>query len=353
VVIARRMLAVAFGLAVGLAIAEVASRAFLESTGQWGPHRRAWSEVELYRPHHHSCYAIDPDGPAMTYRGPHNRLGFRGPEVAARKPEGAFRIACLGGSTTYGSTIALESETWPRRLETLLRETAPSVEVVNAALPAGNSAETLQVLREAVLPLEPDLVVIHDGVNDVPPRYAPSPRGDYARYRRTWAYAPPARARVAGWSAFALLLYDRFGPPEPATALRAWTCWPYVSTPENERREFEKSSPKTFARNVRTAVDASLGAGAGVVLMTPAVDESFLARDTGARAQMTRRSIGEYGQAIRAVAAERGVALCDVQTTLEIRGSFADYSHHTALGAERVARLVAQTIERSNLLARR
>ena len=31
-----------------------------------------------------------------------NALGFRGPEIALRKPPGTCRIVCLGDSTTFG-----------------------------------------------------------------------------------------------------------------------------------------------------------------------------------------------------------------------------------------------------------
>ncbi|MEM8711684.1 MAG: hypothetical protein AAGG01_12080, partial [Planctomycetota bacterium] len=43
----------------------------------------------------------------------HTPSGFRGVEVPLEKPEGGLRIACLGGSSTYGTGPSKDAFTWP------------------------------------------------------------------------------------------------------------------------------------------------------------------------------------------------------------------------------------------------
>ncbi len=50
-----------------------------------------------------------------------NARGWRGPEVEPTQAEEEFRVVCLGDSCTFGKGV-VERDTWPRRLEELLRE---------------------------------------------------------------------------------------------------------------------------------------------------------------------------------------------------------------------------------------
>lgn len=94
-----------------------------------------------------------------------NSLGFRGAEVSVPKPQGVFRILCIGGSTT--DEMGEEALTYPAKLELLMREAFPDslIEVVNAGTPGITSKDHLLRLPE-YLQLEPDMVIAHLGVND-------------------------------------------------------------------------------------------------------------------------------------------------------------------------------------------
>jgi hypothetical protein len=72
-----------------------------------------------YSPHRYLGFYPTPNFARGLNR--HNSLGFRGEEFEIEKPEGAFRIACLGGSTTYG---VLEDfrESFPYSLQQALHE---------------------------------------------------------------------------------------------------------------------------------------------------------------------------------------------------------------------------------------
>ena len=104
---------------------------------------------------------------------PTNQFGWRGPAVGFNKPPGTIRIVFLGSSKTidpYGvpfSHIEFIGE-WLTRW---LRDRNPQlrVEVINTARAGIDENAIAAILRDEVLPLEPDLVV-DDGGNNFAPR---------------------------------------------------------------------------------------------------------------------------------------------------------------------------------------
>lgn len=115
----------------------------------------------------------------------HNKLGFRGPEISAKKPEGTIRIALMGASTVYGFFVK-EDETSAAKLERLLRKRKPGlqIEVVNAGVPGWTSRETWLSLQSRIFPLDPDIVVVMDGRNEVFPQLYNHYEADYSHYRK-------------------------------------------------------------------------------------------------------------------------------------------------------------------------
>ncbi len=91
-----------------------------------------------------------------------NSLGFRDREYAPDKPEGVFRIVALGDSITFGQGVPLES-TYPAQIEALLNEKASNpdkFQVFNAGVQGYNTLQEAVVLRQKILPLRPDLIVL-------------------------------------------------------------------------------------------------------------------------------------------------------------------------------------------------
>jgi len=97
----------------------------------------------------------------------HNSAGFRGREASPQKLPGLWRIAVLGDSVTYGLHVAAD-EAYPRVLESLLEASgAGRVEVLNFGVPGYNSFQEYTLLKNRVLPLKPDLVVLTFTPDDV------------------------------------------------------------------------------------------------------------------------------------------------------------------------------------------
>lgn len=134
----------------------------------------------------------------------HNSLGYRNDEFSLAKPSGVYRIVALGGSSTYDVRIEDNAATFTAQLENLLKEDYgyQNVQVINAGVPGYNSWEILVNLEFRVLDLDPDLVIIYEGTNDVHARLVePSAyRGDDLGRRQAW-HVPS----VALWEHIALL----------------------------------------------------------------------------------------------------------------------------------------------------
>ena len=91
-----------------------------------------------------------------------NSLGFRGDEIARKKPPNTIRIACMGASTTFSADVSNNHKTWPHQLQEALQTEYPDVkiEVINAGVPGYVIADSAVALKQRVLPLEPDIVIL-------------------------------------------------------------------------------------------------------------------------------------------------------------------------------------------------
>ena len=92
-----------------------------------------------------------------------NRYGVRGGPLALPKPAGVQRIVCLGGSTTFGWSVT-DGQDWPSLLDRLL---GGGVEVVNAGRSGATTFRNFPYLRDHLLRLDPDVVVLYEGFNDM------------------------------------------------------------------------------------------------------------------------------------------------------------------------------------------
>jgi hypothetical protein len=94
------------------------------------------------------------------------------PPVTLRKPEDAYRVIVLGGSTVMGDGAPRPSQNIVGMLRKGVRErglTGPGgkrVELINAGVDGYNSAQEYLYLVSDLLRFKPDLVIVYDGWND-------------------------------------------------------------------------------------------------------------------------------------------------------------------------------------------
>jgi len=98
-----------------------------------------------------------------------NSRGFRSPELITPKPPGTIRLAFLGGSTTFCAEVSSNEATWPHLVWKALQDRWPNVrfDYVNASFVGYTARESLRNLQYRVAPLQPDIIVIHEGINDL------------------------------------------------------------------------------------------------------------------------------------------------------------------------------------------
>lgn len=96
-----------------------------------------------------------------------NDYGFRNREAVMRpKPADALRVIAYGGSTTFCYNLPSD-ETWPAKLERLLREYHnPKDQVLNAGAIAWSLGHALARARRDIPALKPDVVLVYSGINE-------------------------------------------------------------------------------------------------------------------------------------------------------------------------------------------
>lgn len=102
-----------------------------------------------------------------------NNFGWRGPDISLRKPPDTIRVAFVGASTTIDDYSIPFSH--PEYVEHWLNMWAAAtgrqvhVEVINAGRTGIDSRSIAAIVRQEVLPVEPDLIVYYEGANEFAP----------------------------------------------------------------------------------------------------------------------------------------------------------------------------------------
>jgi lysophospholipase L1-like esterase len=137
-------------------------------TGEWNAKDRGCALVQRPDPLGELPFVLQPGTSTRFFESTIrvNNLGLRGADAPRAKGD-AFRIVCLGESTTMGQTLFAEDRPWPEVLQQLLNTPARGrrIEVLNAGWASYDVRHSAIRLRRFVLDLEPDLVVVYHGYN--------------------------------------------------------------------------------------------------------------------------------------------------------------------------------------------
>lgn len=307
-------------------------------------------------------------------RNRHNALGFRGPELVVPKPRTSLRIACLGGSTTYGIGVEDWQLTYPALLEDSLRAWGVrEVEAVNAGVPSYSSYESLINLEFRVAELQPDVLFFYEAVNDVPPRLVWPPSaylGDNSGYvAAQWSVEKSSflerstLARVLMIKLGLILpqttLQRALGPPPATSYLYSFAVQhqrgTYPSGPfrsVSARTMLDSNPPRYWERNLRFLVAIARARGMRPVLATFAYTTAFPA-DPFIGSPEYRDAIAEHNAVTRRLATELHVPLVDLAKTMpDERRYFTDGVHFTAEGNGVMAHLIGTALLEHHVVPR-
>lgn len=213
------------------------------------------------------------DNPFFTYQYFSPPLArMPAPIVAAKaKPEGVFRVVVLGESAAQGDPIPDFGP--PRLLEYTLRHRDPlaKVEVINAAITAINSHVIRRIARE--LPkLQPDLVVLYIGNNEVIGPYGPGTV--FSGF-----LSSDAMIRVSEWAGQLRLthllrfaLYAVSAKPDEPEEFRGVSM--FMDKPVRADDPRLDAVYRRHEDNLRSIIQSARAAGADVLLSTVAVNAS-------------------------------------------------------------------------------
>ena len=226
-------LLVVVSLAILFVVLEVAARVVLYASGdadrflryaslrQFQARRDLAAPYFKYQPHRYLGYVPTPNYTTAKHNR-HNALGYRDDEIVLPKPAGEFRIVCLGGSTTYTPSVGHYKYSYPNMVEQELNARGYGhVNVINGGVDGWTSHETLINFALRIVELDPDLIIVHHGINDVFARVVWPPeayQGDNSGFRSPLV-SDVFMPSIFEYSTVIRGLLIRWGRVEPHTAL--------------------------------------------------------------------------------------------------------------------------------------
>ncbi|MBI2891620.1 MAG: SGNH/GDSL hydrolase family protein [Nitrospirae bacterium] len=344
----KRQLLIQAGLAVVTLLAlEAGARYFQASRG------RSFEDA-LYGTNYRDYFFLGPsfkpnsEGPAQGLDHVKiNSLGFRGEEISIQKPAGTYRIVTFGGSTSH-------SGNYPAKLGTLLKNHKipgyDRVEVVNVAVPAWNTTQSLVQFITRAIYLEPDFILVFHAIND------------FQNEEYKWLKKLPAvdYAKYSGFVENHSLLYNfaRNRLRRIRDGLQGKKARAEMLTLHKMDPTVSKPSPKIYTMNLTNflVLASHHGIKAGLITMPmnydPAADLGTNFPRAGGFAHsglpLIVEMVSKYNQIQRELASKFGVLLIDVE-----RMSFTNPAYYTDLvhfsedGAQKFAEIVAAHVERA------
>lgn len=280
---------------------------------------------------------LDPEGASewrTTYRT--NRWGMRGPDYPEEAPPGARRIIFVGDSSVFGVTLEWE-HTFAAVFARLREEREPAVDVQEAicACPGHSTVQSLRKLTGQCLAFRPDVVVIANQYSDSTLAMMP----DAQRFQVT-------RTRALARALERLFVFRLARNAWMRRTTRVADPETIAQVGDGHQVGVRRVPVEEYRENLRAMAEAAEGAGALPVFLVLAARDD-LARGDGTHSE-GRRDYDDYRDAMRAVAAERGLALVDAPATFrtlgEADGLFVDAVHPGPFGAWLIGQLLDRDV---------
>jgi lysophospholipase L1-like esterase len=289
-----------------------------------------------YRGHHYLNFMLNADASYVFERQFNAQYGVRRKEEIRPKRAITWRALALGGSTTFGENTAREEDTWVYRLEGKLRSAhGPAYDVINGGVGGYNVIENLLHYELLLEDLDPDLVMIVTGINDVHPRLMGDITRDYSNSRLSWRpteilpVANPLLAPFSAYRYFTLLRLQQRGFPH---------IFQFIQKPYPPLEEWapalRRNGPQVYQAHLEDLVRLILAQGRKVLIVPqmfiPLSDPTF------------KSGVDEHNAVNEAVARSFGVPFVSaaVDPAIISRADLIDACHFNAKGHEKMATLL-------------
>jgi lysophospholipase L1-like esterase len=262
-----------------------------------------------------------------------NSFGLRNKEFPVRKPSGVFRIICLGNSNTFGWKQP-EPEAYPRQLQEWFDKSHPprNIQVINAGITGYSSHQGRIFLETEISRLQPDLVLVNCGWNDL----LPAKFGIPDKQQKL----PPQ------WM---LNIQDRLSETRLYQLLKSFWLAGF-SRPEEIKKGIPRVSFEDFQGNLIEIGDFCRKNDIRVVFLTNPIAslEAFWGPGKISKTHVINQA---YNQAIKDLAESHGFKVLDIAGLFFNRKDLyedgkADFIHYNDQGHKLIARTIYEYLQR-------
>jgi lysophospholipase L1-like esterase len=285
--------------------------------------------VTIMEPHPYISYVANPEYTE------HNQQGFRGVDEHTPDFQG-YRIACLGGSSTYGTRVA-GPDCYPRRLESLLADrTKYPVDVINGGLAGYSTHNLVGMLAFRIVPLKPDICIFYIGHNDAWNRISFADfRLDNSHAQCAWI---PQTYGIALWRKSVLLnkVAHKLGYPIAGAPHIHQVCWkPMGGDPGSN---WKSSSFESFRHNVATLIATCRIHGIRPIFCTEVTDFA-----NHGEVPVMSEAMKDTAVVLKQLCEENSAEIVNLQPVLgDQEDYFADYLHLSSNGNDQLARCFSE-----------
>ncbi|MCG3127593.1 MAG: hypothetical protein CHACPFDD_02459 [Phycisphaerae bacterium] len=271
-----------------------------------------------------------------------------GDKFPLRKPDGVFRIVCLGGSTTECRDSGVR---YPEELQRVLRQRLgrDTIEVINLGNSAYATPHLLIHMELDVLSWDADLVIVMENINDLLVNYFPGFKPDYTNAYGDPYFSLPDFARhfnivsaLMQYSQVYWILLDRYDKLNfDGRYTMHRESWGDRPLPARD----------TYKRNLRSIARLAAADGVGVLFSSQPLDprEEFFDRHNRWKPYNWKvryplhaeflQQHASYNQAMREAAEESGALFIDSAAALCDRPEFfVDHVHYSDDGVRALVR---------------
>lgn len=301
-----------------------------------------------YEKHVYPRYTLTQNWTSPSGLNIHNSKGYRGEDFSLQKPNNTFRIVAIGSSTTYTESLDDYTQSFPYLLQKILHEeyNLTSIEVINGGVGGYLSYDTLINFEFRVLDLDPDMILLYEGFNDVRVRVVPSElySGDPSYFLETLEQDLPSYLdnsvflRIVTGANPGLLKSVMSDYRFEGTLVTETKYYKYLNGTQLDA--LERNPPIYFERNLRIIAAIAEEFNISVVLSTLATTNGT--DDRRASSEYYMQGVAEHNEAIKRLESMESITLFDFASVMPKDGKYwTDVMHETEEGSQKKAEIYA------------